>query len=118
MSTANRLFGTVNGHRITLPTRWAICPTCEGNGSHSQAIGAITGQEWLDDWSPEEREDSLNGAYDRHGETCDGSGKVLEVNRRACNTRELRAALKDHDEGEEHLAEVDAIQRAEIAFGC
>ena len=53
---------------------WMICPTCRGDGSHSQHLGEVR----RDDWSDEEFDDYMAGGYDRTCESCDGSGKVRE----------------------------------------
>lgn len=57
---------------------WIICPTCMGEGNHSRDLGCITQEDRDRDWSPDEWEDYLEGAYDRVCGTCGGSGKVRE----------------------------------------
>lgn len=53
---------------------WLICPTCSGDGSHAQRLGVVNPEEWSDD----EWEDYMGGAYDDVCESCQGSGKVRE----------------------------------------
>ncbi len=104
---------------VTLPSSWAICNTCRGNGKHSLAIGAITGEEWHNDWSPDEQDDYLAGVYDQGCENCGATGKVLVIDRDACERKpEWAAALAKHDKDEQDRWEDDAMHRAELAMGC
>jgi RecJ-like exonuclease len=68
-----------DGMDVELPTCWEICSTCDGNGAHSQRLGAITSDEWNNDWDEESRETYLRGGYDATCESCSGSGKVRVV---------------------------------------
>ena len=56
-------------------SNWHICPTCEGEGKHSLAVGVITSSD-RDEWDDEDFDQYMEGAYDRRCETCRGSGKV------------------------------------------
>lgn len=60
-----------------IPAKWIICDNCDGNGSHSKHLGAITQEDIDRDWSPDEFDDYLAGGYDMQCEVCKGSGKVL-----------------------------------------
>lgn len=62
---------------VTIPQRWEICCECEGEGKHAHAIDGdgITGSEW-NEWDDDERENYLEGRYDRTCEVCRGSGKM------------------------------------------
>lgn len=57
-------------------SQWMICPDCEGNGKHSKHIGAITEEDRDRDWSYDEFDDYMAGAYDKACDMCKGSGKV------------------------------------------
>ena len=59
--------------------KWEICCNCEGHGKHSKHLGVITSED-LQDWSSEEFDDYLNGAYDVPCSVCKGTGKVLAEN--------------------------------------
>jgi RecJ-like exonuclease len=52
------------------------CANCEGAGKHSKAIGIITSED-REEWSDEEFDAYMGGAYDRRCEVCHGTGKVL-----------------------------------------
>lgn len=80
-----------NERTLTLPTRWEICGTCRGEGTHAHGIGAITATEWAEDWDADERADYLAGHYDRRCEDCDGSGKVRTVDEDRADPDDLRA---------------------------
>lgn len=57
--------------------KWAICPACNGDGTSSAHLGAITGDEWNGpDWDDDSREMYLSGGYDKPCTKCDGTGKV------------------------------------------
>ena len=53
-------------------SKWHICPTCSGEGSHSIALGVID----VNEWDSDELSDYFAGGYDSPCETCKGSGKV------------------------------------------
>lgn len=79
----------------TLPARWAICDTCDGDGRHSRHLGAFT-EEDLDQQDPDFLERYVGGDYDRTCESCHGTGKVLRVDEGALKARdpELYAAWR------------------------
>ena len=57
--------------------KWVICGACEGEGTSSAHLGAITSDEWNGpDWDDDSREDYLEGRYDKQCEKCRGTGKV------------------------------------------
>jgi len=60
----------------TIPAKWIICGTCNGDGAHSRHLGAITASERERDWSADEWEDYIAGGYDRECEDCNGTGKI------------------------------------------
>ena len=55
---------------------WIICPTCSGVGHSSRHLGVVDPHS--PDWSPDEFEEYLSGAYDRPCNTCNGTGKVRD----------------------------------------
>lgn len=57
---------------------WIICPTCEGDGTHSRNLGSFSAEEFCRDFSEEERQDYFNGAYDSQCGTCEGLVKVRD----------------------------------------
>lgn len=67
-----------SGDEVVLPTRWAICSHCRGDGRRALGGLALT-PEFLADWDEEDRMAYATGAYDTPCEDCDGSGKVREV---------------------------------------
>lgn len=101
---------------VLLPAEWAICSQCRGSGGHSLRFGAITQEDRLLNWDEEAFADYMRGAYDETCEVCDGSGKVLIVDRDACRTDEQKAALAQMDRDAEIDAEMAAEQRAEMRY--
>jgi len=83
-----------DGAEVTeaLPARWEICHVCEGDGKHSRDIGAITESERQNDWTPEEFDGYLAGAYDKTCDDCKGTGKALALDLNAITDP---ATLKD-----------------------
>ena len=98
---------TDDGEEQQLPYKWTICPDCNGHGKSSAYLGAFTAEDMRDD--PDFAEEYMAGGYDRHCETCNGSGKVAEVDLRQM-TKAQRKAYREQRADE---AEVDAIQEAE-----
>lgn len=65
---------------IDLPTKWAICDTCRGNGSHSLRFGAITAEDRERDWDDESFESYMRGDYDEPCGDCEGGKRrVVDV---------------------------------------
>jgi hypothetical protein len=64
---------------LVLPHIWEICGTCRGEGRSSAYLGAITQDEWAEDWDYEEQERYMAGGYDRTCDECGGAGKVKVV---------------------------------------
>jgi hypothetical protein len=93
-----------------LPGRVEICGTCSGRGQHSLRIGGITGQEWRDDWDEDSRELYLSGGMDEQCDSCEGSGRVVVVDRDRVETD----ILAEYDRQVQEEAEDLAMQRAEM----
>ena len=100
---------------VQLPAEWAICSHCRGNGGHSRRFGAIT-QRDREEWDDESFEAYMRGDYDETCEVCEGSGKVLVVNRSACHSEEQKAALAQYDEDARLDAEDAAMRDAEMRY--
>lgn len=82
------------GVEITLPTRNAICPTCDGEGTHvNRAIdgNGLTAEDLADE---DFRESYMSGAYDVPCEECRGRRVVREVDKDRL-TPELRHASRE-----------------------
>ena len=98
-----------------IPTLWAVCPVCDGNGSHvnpSIDAGGLTAEDFADD--PDFRRDYFGGAYDQPCNRCGGRSTVRVVDRGACEADLL--ALYDADMDAADDAEAERL--AEIRMGC
>lgn len=92
-----------DGTEHQLPTRWAVCPVCNGNGSHvnpSIDAGGLSAEDFADD--PDFAEDYMAGAYDQPCNRCRGRTTVHEVDmdrlspeHRAMYEKQLRDAAAD-----------------------
>lgn len=105
----------VEGRHVQLPARWCICGACEGRGSSSAYLGAITssdrepGGAWED---PDEFADYMAGDYDRPCGPCRGAGKVLVVDEDRCPPDLLEAHRRQQDEDLEYERMCEAERRA------
>lgn len=102
------LYDDENPEGRALPFKWCICPRCEGNGTSSAYLGAITRDTFDDD--PEFAEDYMAGRYDRPCDECGGSGKVKQVDTK----KTPKADLDAWQEQERDRQETDHIQRQEM----
>jgi RecJ-like exonuclease len=99
---------------ITVPMVWEICSVCRGNGQHSHGIGAITQEEWFRDWDEDERENYMNGFYDKPCEACQATGKVyvIDVDRFEVQHPELfKAYIEQCEEEAAYQRMCDAERR-------
>jgi DnaJ-class molecular chaperone len=106
------------GEEVTdeLPTRWAICSACEGEGKSSAYLGAITQEDRERDWSPEEFEGYMNGDYDKTCEACQGTGKVREVDEAVLPKALLAEWCQAEDEARRERFAEEALYRAEMGY--
>ncbi len=103
---------------IKIPAMWAICSTCRGSGGHSLRFGAITQQNIDEDWDEDSFRDYMTGKYDETCDPCQGTGKVLVVNRDAHFSAEQKAALAKYDGDADLDREMEAESAAELRMGC
>jgi len=69
-----------DGTEMQMPTRWVVCPVCDGAGTHvNPAIdcGGLSAEDFADD--PDFAEDYFSGAYDQPCNRCAGRTTVREV---------------------------------------
>lgn len=97
-----------------LPARFVICGHCDGTGRSSSYLGAFSMADLDED--PDFKEEYFAGGYDRACPDCEGSGKRLIVDRRACGAnpgfRKLLRAADDYDRAcAENAAEAAAERR-------
>jgi len=96
---------------IQLPTKWAICDTCSGEGKYvnpSIDAGGISSEAFLDD--PDFYDDYMGGAFDVPCGACGGSGKVKEADL-DCLSDEQREALEAQQEAEYYAAMESRAER-------
>lgn len=101
---------------VKLPAEWTICSTCRGSGGHSLRFGAITASDREENWDEDSFAAYMAGDYDEKCEPCDGTGKVLVIDRERCTTPEQKAALAKHDEAARIDAEIEAEHEAEMRY--
>lgn len=102
---------------VVLPTRWVICPACDGNGTSCAHVecdgGGFTSSEW-NEQDEDFRDDYLAGRYDRPCDECSGSGKVKVVDTDRLTEEQLALWNEQCDDD----ADYDAMCRAERRMGC
>lgn len=100
-----------DGTELHLPVKWAVCPGCDGEGSHINPgvdCGGLSAEDFAED--PDFAEDYMNGVYDVTCNVCNGRTTVPEVDweklspeHRAAYEAQLKA---DDDYHAERLAEI------------
>ena len=104
---------------INFPTKFEVCPTCDGKGTHVNPnidSNGITSDEWANDWSPEDQETYLSGGYDVPCYECDGKRVVPEVDEDKCDDG-LKAKLELWNKQLSEQAQCDAEYRRAIEMG-
>ena len=94
---------------------WAICGECRGDGTvvnPSIDAGGISVDAFCED--PEFYENYMTGKYDIACNYCNGSGKVREIDRDACDADKLA----EYDDEVEGYYECEAEHRAELIMGA
>lgn len=119
VAVAEMEHGDDEDRTIQLPAQWAICSTCSGSGGHSLRFGAITQSDRDENWDEDSFADYMDGKYDERCEPCEGTGKVLVIDREAIERSsnvEVKAALLKYDEDARIDAEIEAEHRAEMRY--
>lgn len=85
-----------------MPAKFAVCPSCDGRGTHALHGIAITADEWNGpDWDDDSRDGYLNGRYDTTCEECAGRRVVLVPDRKRATKAQLAAYREDREFDEE-----------------
>lgn len=104
---------------LSVPARWEICGCCNGNGSSSSYLGAITADEWNGpDWDDDSRDDYMSGRYDRPCDECRGLGRIQVVDEERCRSDADKLALAALRATEIEEAEYRAMCAAERRAGA
>lgn len=104
-----------DGTEKALPTRWVVCPVCDGAGSHvNPAIDChgISSDEFAED--PDFAEEYAAGTYDQTCNKCQGRTTVQAVDLERLSPPDLKlwfAQLREE-------AEYESERRAEIRAGA
>lgn len=102
------VFEDAEGNEHKLPTKFEVCPHCEGRGSSSEYLGSWSAEEWSRE-DDEFKEDYLEGRYDRSCETCNGLRVIPVVNEEQCDP----ILYKEYLEYQQELRDSAEIQRQE-----
>lgn len=101
-----------------LPACWTICQQCDGDGVHDHPAfsNGITSSE-RDEWTDEEFDRYLDGAYDVRCDCCKGSGRVLSVDEAACQTPRLTVLLHHYKQQQEAEWDYQRVRDMERRMG-
>ena len=98
-----------------LPTRFGVCPLCQGKGTHvNPSIDAhgIGAEEFAED--PDFAEDYFSGRYDQTCNECHGNRVIHVVDESRCDSK----LLKQYEDHLMELAYQHAEQEAERRMGA
>lgn len=104
-----------DGVETVLPTRWEVCPVCDGRGTHvNPAIdcGGISQDDF--DADPDFAEQYMSGAYDQQCNHCGGRTTVQAVDW----DRLTPAQREAYEAQEREVDDVRAMNLAEIRRGA
>ncbi len=77
--------GIYDGDNIKyLPYKWAICPTCHGDGTRR-----LVSEDYVAEMDSEELQDFFDGKYDTVCDDCGGSGKIKVLDEDRCSPEDL-----------------------------
>ena len=115
MATDKQQFTVVDddGLEVVIPSRFEVCPTCEGKGTHDHPAfcNGITSDEWNGpDWDEDSRAQYLGGAYDVPCHECKGNRVVLMPDFDRL-TPAQRALVDGHNQSMRELAECERSER-------
>lgn len=85
---------------VELPWRWAVCPVCDGKGTHvnpSIDCNGISAEEFAED--PDFHESYLRGDYDQECNRCGGRTTVPQVDVDRLSPKEAEA-WREHERAE------------------
>lgn len=97
---------------VNVPTEWAICDRCGGDGHHGNpAFDGTSTDWWLEgDPSGEDLDHYVSGRWDVHCDECGGSGKVRTMNEEQLSP-ELRQLWDKFCRIEGEIARDEAYER-------
>lgn len=101
---------------VVCETKFAICPTCQGRGTHTNPnidCGGITSSEWAE-WGPEEQDHYMSGVYDVACSQCNGEKVIQEFEYETKNAlyNWCCERLNEHYETQYESARETAAERA------
>ncbi len=106
-----------DGTEVFFPAVKAVCYNCNGEGS--VLCDGLRGQVMdFEEWEQEEVDGYFNGNYDVSCPVCKGNNVVSEIDRSACSSVLLTAALAEYDANLSAEYDYQREVAAERAFGC
>lgn len=95
----------------SLPTKWVVCPRCQGGGTEDVWEGGMTSDEMYEH-GPEFLEDYLGGMYSKTCEECGGRTTITDLD----YGRASAAQVAVYEAAQRELAEYAALAASERRF--
>jgi len=105
----------ISEKEVELPTKWMVCPLCNGKGTHinpSIDAGGLTWEDFEED--PDFAADYKAGMYDIPCNKCTGKRVIKVPNYDRMTTKEKEA----YEKWQKEEAEYEAMVRAERRMEC
>jgi RecJ-like exonuclease len=111
-----------DGLDVKLPSRWVVCPDCDGGGTdrgrHFECDGGgFTASEWAEQ-DEDFRDDYMSGRLDQPCYTCKGRTTIQIIDEEACTGWRHKIILKAYREQQADNDYIDAMHEAERRFGA
>jgi len=105
----------IDGEEVSLPTKWAVCSVCNGEGKHVAPgvdCNGLSAEDFEQD--PDFADEYFEGAYDVPCNRCSGRSteRVVDWDRVPANVREAYEAQQREE------AAYEAMRLMEIRMGC
>jgi hypothetical protein len=98
------------GEELELPTKFELCPRCQGAGTHTNPSidgNGITSSEWAE-WDDDDRETYMSGGYDVRCETCKGERVVAVPALDRCTFAQKRLLVRNRQAEREYQRDYDS----------
>lgn len=103
-----RLYDTDPATDIEVPSRFVVCPRCQGHGTHDCWDEGMTGEEMAEQ-SPSFFKDYMSGVYSVRCTRCDGRRVVESIDRPRVDAG-LLARIDQQDAEDGHHQELVAME--------
>ena len=124
MKLSVTIYSNRTEHTVAFPAKWAICGACDGHATTTRHIecdgGGFTASEFDEacDGDPDFADDYFGGRYDRPCPSCNGLGRVQEIDEEYVTDWRSKIFLRAYYAQERDNREIDAMHEAERRMGA